>query len=65
VVRAAFSHRRKALPRSMDMAIPGTLEPARAALGELGLDPGIRAEAVTPAQFAGLSAIIDLPAPAS
>lgn len=62
VVRAAFSHRRKALPRSMDMAISGTLEPARRALEELGIDPGIRAEAVTPEQFAALSAMIDLPA---
>ncbi|HTU14609.1 MAG TPA: 16S rRNA (adenine(1518)-N(6)/adenine(1519)-N(6))-dimethyltransferase RsmA [Solirubrobacterales bacterium] len=61
IVRAAFSHRRKALPRSMDMAIGGTLEPARAALENLGLDPGIRAEAVTPEQFAALSAMIDLP----
>ena len=62
VVRAGFSHRRKALPRSMDLAIAGTLEPARRALEELGLDPGIRAEALTPEQFAALSAMIDLPA---
>jgi len=61
IVRAAFSHRRKALPRSMDMAIPGTLLPARAALEELGIDPGIRAEAVSPEQFAAFSAMIDLP----
>lgn len=61
VVRAAFSHRRKALPRSLDLALPGTLEAARIALGELGLDPGIRAEALTPEQFAAFSAKIDLP----
>ena len=65
VVRAAFSHRRKALPRSMDMAISGTLDPARRALEELGVDPGIRAEALAPEQFAALSATIDLPAAAS
>jgi len=61
VVRAAFSHRRKALPRSMDMAIPGTIEAARACLEELGINPGIRAEAVSPEQFRALSAMIDLP----
>lgn len=61
IVRGAFSHRRKALPRSLELAIPGTLEPARRALTGLGLDPGIRAEALTPAQFAALSAAIDLP----
>lgn len=57
-VRAAFSHRRKALPRSLDMAIPGMLEPAREALESMGLDPGVRAEALSPAQFAALSAMI-------
>lgn len=58
LVRAAFSHRRKALPRSLDMAIPGTLVPAREALERIGLDPGSRAEALTPTQFAELSGII-------
>ncbi|MEX0620660.1 MAG: 16S rRNA (adenine(1518)-N(6)/adenine(1519)-N(6))-dimethyltransferase RsmA [Solirubrobacterales bacterium] len=58
LVRAAFSHRRKALPRSLDMAIPGMLEPARAALREMNLDPGIRAEALSPEQFSALSAMI-------
>jgi 16S rRNA (adenine1518-N6/adenine1519-N6)-dimethyltransferase len=57
-VRAAFSHRRKALPRSLDMAIPGMLEPARAALEQMGLDPGVRAEVLSPPQFAELSAMI-------
>ncbi len=61
VVRAAFSHRRKTMPRSMDMAIPGTFEPARIALEEIGIDPGIRAEAVSPEQFAAFSGMIDLP----
>lgn len=58
LVRAAFSHRRKALPRSLDMAIPGMLEPARAALEQMGIDPGVRAEALSPRQFAALSAMI-------
>lgn len=58
LVRAAFSHRRKALPRSLDMAIPGLLGPARDALEQIGLDPGVRAEALSPPQFAALSAMI-------
>jgi 16S rRNA (adenine1518-N6/adenine1519-N6)-dimethyltransferase len=61
LVRAAFSHRRKALPRSLDLAIPGTLEPARQALAGLGLAPGIRAEALSPEQFTALSARLELP----
>jgi len=61
LVRAAFSHRRKALPRSLDLAIPGMLEPARQALEGLGLAPGIRAEALSPEQFTELSARLELP----
>ncbi|MGK2955304.1 MAG: 16S rRNA (adenine(1518)-N(6)/adenine(1519)-N(6))-dimethyltransferase RsmA [Solirubrobacterales bacterium] len=61
LVRAAFSHRRKTMPRSMEMAIPGTFDPARKALEEIGLDPGIRAEAVSPEQFEAFSGMIDLP----
>jgi 16S rRNA (adenine1518-N6/adenine1519-N6)-dimethyltransferase len=61
IVRAAFSHRRKALPRSMDMAIPGIFDAARDALAELGIDPGIRAEQLSPEQFAALSRIIREP----
>lgn len=61
LVRAAFSHRRKTLPRSMEMAIPGLFEPTRIALEKIGIDPGIRAEAVSPEQFAAFSGMIDLP----
>jgi 16S rRNA (adenine1518-N6/adenine1519-N6)-dimethyltransferase len=56
VVRAAFAHRRKALARSLELARPGSLAPARAALVELGLPESSRAEALSPAQFAALSA---------
>lgn len=63
VVRGAFSHRRKALPRSLDLAIPDALEPARAALAGLGLDPGVRAEALSPEQFAAFAEAIELPRP--
>jgi 16S rRNA (adenine1518-N6/adenine1519-N6)-dimethyltransferase len=56
LVRAAFAHRRKSLARSLEHGRPGSLEPARAALAELGLDGGVRAEALSPQQFAALSA---------
>ncbi len=59
LVRAAFSHRRKALPRSIDMAVPGLLEPVREALDRLGIGTGVRAEQLSPPQFAALSAMID------
>jgi 16S rRNA (adenine1518-N6/adenine1519-N6)-dimethyltransferase len=56
LVRAAFAHRRKSLPRSLEHAQRGSLEPAREALAELGLAGNLRAEALSPAQFAALSA---------
>jgi 16S rRNA (adenine1518-N6/adenine1519-N6)-dimethyltransferase len=56
LVRAAFAHRRKALPRSLEHARPGSLRAARAALAELGLPEDARAESLTPPQFAALSA---------
>ncbi|HSK50843.1 MAG TPA: 16S rRNA (adenine(1518)-N(6)/adenine(1519)-N(6))-dimethyltransferase RsmA [Solirubrobacterales bacterium] len=56
LVRAAFAHRRKALPRSLEHSRPGLLAPARAALAELGLAEDARAEALAPADFAALSA---------
>jgi 16S rRNA (adenine1518-N6/adenine1519-N6)-dimethyltransferase len=56
LIRAAFAHRRKALPRSLEHARPGSLAPARAALAELGLPEDARAEALAPADFAALSA---------
>ena len=65
LVRAAFSHRRKALPRSLDMAVPGLLEPAREALERLGIGTGVRAEELSPPQFAALSAMIDARPPES
>jgi 16S rRNA (adenine1518-N6/adenine1519-N6)-dimethyltransferase len=56
LVRAAFAHRRKALARSLEHVQPGSLAPARAALEELGLAPDARAEALSPGDFAALSA---------
>jgi 16S rRNA (adenine1518-N6/adenine1519-N6)-dimethyltransferase len=62
LVRAGFAHRRKAMARSVDTVHPGSLEAVRAGLEEAGLDPGIRAEALAPEQFAKLSGMIDLAA---
>ena len=56
VVRGAFAHRRKTLARSLELTRPGLLRPAREALAELGLPEDARAEALTPGQFAALSA---------
>ena len=56
LIRAAFAHRRKSLARSLEHASPGSLAPARAALAELGLPEDARAEALSPEQFAALSA---------
>ena len=56
LVRAAFSHRRKSLARSLEHVRPGSLAPARAALEELGLTADARAESLSPDDFAALSA---------
>jgi len=56
LVRAAFAHRRKSLARSLEHSSAGSLAAARAALAELGLAEDARAEALSPAEFAALSA---------
>jgi 16S rRNA (adenine1518-N6/adenine1519-N6)-dimethyltransferase len=56
LVRAAFAHRRKSLARSLEHSRPGSLAPARSALAELGLAEDARAEALSPEDFAALSA---------
>lgn len=56
LVRAAFAHRRKALARSVEHVWPGSLAPVRTALEELGLVVDARAEALSPDDFAALSA---------
>jgi 16S rRNA (adenine1518-N6/adenine1519-N6)-dimethyltransferase len=56
LVRAAFAHRRKSLARSLEHGRAGSLAPARAALAELGLAEDARAEALSPREFAALSA---------
>jgi 16S rRNA (adenine1518-N6/adenine1519-N6)-dimethyltransferase len=56
LVRAAFAHRRKALPRSLEHVRPGMREAAREALADLGLAADARAEALSPEEFAALAA---------
>jgi 16S rRNA (adenine1518-N6/adenine1519-N6)-dimethyltransferase len=56
LVRAAFAHRRKSLARSVEHVRPGSLSATRQALEELGLAAGSRAEALSPEDFAALSA---------
>ncbi|QEC47483.1 ribosomal RNA small subunit methyltransferase A [Baekduia soli] len=56
LVHGAFAHRRKALPRSLQLHTgePGARDRAREALEALGLPVDVRAERLTPAQFRGL-----------
>jgi 16S rRNA (adenine1518-N6/adenine1519-N6)-dimethyltransferase len=56
LIRAAFAHRRKSLARSLEHGRPGSLAPAREALAALGLAENVRAEALSPEEFAALSA---------
>jgi 16S rRNA (adenine1518-N6/adenine1519-N6)-dimethyltransferase len=51
IVRAAFAHRRKSLARSLELARPGTLEPAQRTLQGIGLPPDARAETLSPVDF--------------
>jgi 16S rRNA (adenine1518-N6/adenine1519-N6)-dimethyltransferase len=55
VVQGAFAHRRKALPRSLELAGVAKRADARAALERLGLPVDVRAERLTPAQFRALA----------
>jgi 16S rRNA (adenine1518-N6/adenine1519-N6)-dimethyltransferase len=54
-VRGAFAHRRKALARSLASAGVVSRERALEALEALGLDPGVRAEALAPRELAALA----------
>jgi 16S rRNA (adenine1518-N6/adenine1519-N6)-dimethyltransferase len=55
VVEAAFAHRRKTLPNSLQLAGVATREEAVAALARIGRDPAVRAEALTPPEFLALA----------
>jgi 16S rRNA (adenine1518-N6/adenine1519-N6)-dimethyltransferase len=51
LVRAAFAHRRKSLPRSLELARRGALEPAQRALERIGRPSNARAETLSPDDF--------------
>jgi 16S rRNA (adenine1518-N6/adenine1519-N6)-dimethyltransferase len=55
VVGAAFAHRRKQLPNSLELAGLASHEQAAAALGRIGRDPSTRAEALRPDEFVALA----------
>ena len=55
VVQGAFAHRRKALPRSLELAGVAGRDASRAALEALGLPADVRAERLAPADFRALA----------
>ena len=55
VVEAAFAHRRKTLPNSLQLAGVATRAEAVAALARIGRDPAVRAEALAPPEFLALA----------
>jgi 16S rRNA (adenine1518-N6/adenine1519-N6)-dimethyltransferase len=55
IVEGAFAHRRKTLANSLELAGVASRSDAVAALGELGLDPSVRAEALPPPTFPELA----------
>ena len=55
VVEAAFAHRRKTLPNSLQLAGVATREDAVAALARIGREPAVRAEELEPREFLRLA----------
>ena len=55
VVGAAFAHRRKQLPNSLELAGLGSRAQAVAALARIGREPSTRAEALKPDEFVALA----------
>ncbi len=55
VVEAAFAHRRKTLPNSLELAGLAAREEGVAALEAIGRAPGTRAEELEPAEFVALA----------
>jgi 16S rRNA (adenine1518-N6/adenine1519-N6)-dimethyltransferase len=58
VVEAAFAHRRKTLPNSLELAGLAGREQAAAALAAIELPPDTRAERLLPDQFAALAELL-------
>jgi 16S rRNA (adenine1518-N6/adenine1519-N6)-dimethyltransferase len=59
LVDAAFAHRRKTLANSLALTGTATREAAVAALGAIGREPAVRAEALEPAEFVALHEALD------
>ena len=59
IVSAAFAHRRKRLPNSLELAGAATREQAAAALEAIGRDGGVRAEELAPPEFLALTEALD------
>ena len=55
IVEAAFAHRRKTLPNSLQLAGAATREQGAAALEAIGRSPSARAEALAPHEFVALT----------
>ena len=55
LVEAAFAHRRKTLPNSLELAGMAPRARATVALAAIGRDPDARAEALEPAEFVALA----------
>jgi 16S rRNA (adenine1518-N6/adenine1519-N6)-dimethyltransferase len=55
LVAAAFAHRRKRLRNSLELARLTDRDRAAAALEALGVDPGVRAEELSPPEFVSLA----------
>jgi 16S rRNA (adenine1518-N6/adenine1519-N6)-dimethyltransferase len=58
VVQAAFAHRRKTLPNSLELAGLAARQRAADALEAIGREPSIRAEALEPNEFVALTAAL-------
>jgi len=63
VVEAGFGHRRKTLANSVSLAGLASREQAAAALQSIGRDPSVRAEALAPREFVGLTEALAATAP--
>jgi 16S rRNA (adenine1518-N6/adenine1519-N6)-dimethyltransferase len=55
LIEAAFAHRRKTLANSLSLAGLAAREQAVAALGAIGRESNVRAEALSPAEFPALA----------
>ena len=59
VVEAAFAHRRKTVPNSLELAGASSRDDAAAALAAIGREPATRAEALAPDEFVALAAALE------